>query len=411
MQSLLHIVQSLHVAGLLSVAVWVAALVFVSRPVKTRWRTVRFWQCLGLLLVSFWLADLRFMQISRLRVDQRRELAEAEERLETRTAAKEAAAARAAAAEAGAEDPDAVYEAAAAGVTEEEVRHYRSRGKVEREEGKRVEDKTIAAMEKKTEQKIEASSKLYRANEIHRMKRWARGNRRWTVLLLWTLAAVTAVDYLRRLNTAADAYLPVPICGRWLWFLGRPALRVEATPAAADAVRPWLESVVRKGETFIYFGRRDPWDPAAGPDRATWHEVDRRAALPQLVIPVPRDRVTLEFLPLRRVAARGAPHAETMDDTFESAWFRRYCFVVVPDGSAGAWLAQLRDFLHRRAVVLASARRPMNLVWDVPGALDDDALNDLLFMCGEINCRLVVFEASRTGGGEADFDERLSIPS
>jgi hypothetical protein len=417
------VIKSLGILGNLSALCWIAAIVFWFRRPTRPFRTVQFWQALGLLLVAQWLGDARFVRVGRMRADQTQELAEAKERLERYQAQKKAQAAREAAEEAGEEDPDAVYEEAAAEELKPEARGYRSRGKVEREAGKTVKDATLKDMAGETTKVVE-SVRLVRSEDLHRMKHWSRLNRRWTVLLGWVAVAVILVDYLRRLNSTWGAYFPVPITGSWLDVLQAREFDVRLDPQSPQAMRERLELLLLKGETFVYFGAADPWSDSA--QESPWYQVDRATALPRLVIPDPRPVVlrgwewlnarrelrtrpwvkavdtflhgetTLEVLPLRKVVYRGVPDADVMDDTLESAWFRRYCFVVLPATEVDGWLDALQDFFRRRQHVLAAARRTVNIIWDMPDALDPGALEELQFLCEETHCRLIVV-APRSG--------------
>lgn len=399
MTTLASMISALHLAGMLSVLCWAAALLLVLLPSRYRWRTVRYWQALVLLLVALHLADLRFVQVARYRTDQSVELAAAEQR-RLQEAAKAGDTSEG-------ENPDAVYEAAAArGAQAADARAYRQRGRVEREAGRRVEEAPLVEIERAAEQVVAKEAKAYRSSELLRMRRWARGNRRFTVACLWLMGCLTVLDYMRRLHTPADAYLPLPLDGPWLNLLFPDVSSVWLTAGAAGDEARYLETLVRKGESFIRFGTGDPWEG--------------RAALPRIVVPNPRPLLALPWRhlapvlrsrrpawadwvdrrlaggpllairPLTLVRYQGALPAGGMDDTLESAWFRRYGFSIHPGAHAGAWLEALDDFLRRRQIVLASARRTVNLVFASGDLLSREQFLEFQFLCSETNCRLTV---------------------
>jgi len=426
-----HMIEGLHVAGLAGALCWLGACIWSVLPSGRRWRTVRYLQSMALLLIALRLADIRFRQVARLRTDHGAELAEAAERLRR---AEEGPPDEA---EAPDDEPNGDSEAAGAEADGAEpsasppvdaARAYRQRGRQERAAGRQREDAVLKEIErdaKTAEQDVQEL--LYRSGDILRMRGWARVNRRIAVALLWGGAGLLGLDYLRRLASLTDAWFPLPVAGPWLrnLFGGPASVALAVAPAgppgakappasAGESTRSpghFLELAVRKGESFIWFGTRDP---LADRDR-----------LYRVVIPNPRplllplwqrirpavqtrwpaggawiDRALaggplLNAVPLTLVKREGPLPDEKMDDLLESAWFQRYAFVIQPGAHTDAWMAALDDFLRRRQSVLAAARRTVNLVFESPDMLTPDQFDEFQFLCGETQCRLVLLD---TGG-------------
>ncbi|NLE67724.1 MAG: hypothetical protein GX608_09905 [Lentisphaerae bacterium] len=88
-----------------------------------------------------------------------------------------------------------------------------------------------------------------------------------------------------------------------------------------------------------------------------------------------------------------APGQSTVSETFvfESAWFRRYSFVVQGFEEARSHIAFLHDFLDARFHPNAAARHTVNIVWDHDADMPDASLRDLALLARESNFKLVVF--------------------
>ena len=142
------------------------------------------------------------------------------------------------------------------------------------------------------------------------------------------------------------------------------------TVCARGDARRWkqfLQRAVRKGETFIYFCRKDPSLPSA------------LSRLPS-------------FVPVSWRLEKVTCTAGEFDDEFifESAWFGRYCFVHIGDGPlALGRLDGLADFLELRHQTRASAAHTVNVLWDLDSQIPEDTLDRLLPLCRETNFRLI----------------------
>lgn len=204
---------------------------------------------------------------------------------------------------------------------------------------------------------------------------------RFAVRLTLVLALVlAAIEYLRRFNRTFGSIFPLPIAGRAIEAIWPKTHTVYLHVRDGRAVRRYLETAAQKGESFLCISSRDPW-PAG---------TDRLARLP------------LKGLwPLRKIACPPGDAAYDSRFIFESAWYGRYGFVLLADGLDGPlreFLADLLAWLRMRRHTRATARRSINLLWDLPDDLPGDVLEELAFLCRETNLKLLV--ASPRGATE-----------
>jgi len=249
-------------------------------------------------------------------------------------------------------------------------------------------------------------------------------------IAFWLATLSVVLDYFSRFNRTFDNYYALPFSGRIVDAMYPKALSVRAEVSAPGAMAEYLDRVVRKGETFMYFGDGDPLE---GTDAG---EGSRRMIVlgtgqPRLVVEDPRpwllektraflDKVSVPdeyrpswtekrirhcdigLLPLKKVSCKEGENTLTSNFVFESAWFTRYCFIVTGRDLAREWLRELEKFLRRRQNVLASARHTVNIVWDFDDAIPEERLKELVFLCGETNYKLMLISP---GDAAARFAE------
>ena len=194
--------------------------------------------------------------------------------------------------------------------------------------------------------------------EANQLDRWNLLITRGTLLL--ALLGLVA-DYLARFNRTTGNSYPLPIAGPWL---DRLAPKSRTLLAGQLDLKAYLETAVRRGETFLYFGAADPWPAPALP------RLGKYWPLAKLVYGKPADG---EFY-------------------FNAVWFNRYC-IVIPAGDALAVLPQLQLFLEWRTFTKAAARQTVHVVWDLPTAPPEPLLQNLIALCGETNFRFVLKSA------------------
>jgi len=186
---------------------------------------------------------------------------------------------------------------------------------------------------------------------------------------LYLAVGLAVIDYFRRFNTTFGCYVPLPLSGRLVDSL----FPKSHTVCVGRRRRKWkkhLKRMVRKGERFIFFSRNDPWSK-------------RRLRRLPWYLPLPWR--------IEKVACTDVDRHFDGEFLFESAWFGRYCFVVVGDQHRAAdLLDSMAEFLELRRATRASARRTVNVVWDLETDVPDATLDRLLPLCRETNFRLIV---------------------
>lgn len=242
---------------------------------------------------------------------------------------------------------------------EADVPTYRQMGKQKRDAGKTE----VLPTETPQEQPVEAppsrklpEAELLAANHLDRLNLLAAR----ATLLLAFLALIA--DYVARFHRTLAGSYPLPIAGRWLDTLAPKSRTILAGPLD---LKSYLETVVRRGETFIYFGEADPWTTASLPRLGKFWKH------PKLVYGTPDVPAQAEFI-------------------FDAAWFDRYCVVVTGHAAALRLLDELRPYLEWRGFTKAAARQTVHLVWDLTTPPPDLLLNVLMPLCREANFNVVI---------------------
>ena len=208
--------------------------------------------------------------------------------------------------------------------------------------------------------------------DVYAANRWDRVNLLMLRLVLWIVTGVFLWDYFQRLNRALESYVPLPLTCRWLddWFPKSPLVLVRSVNQAA--IQTFLKSVVRKGETFIYFGERDAVDVQSLVRLGAWRL--RLWTLPKLVygaVDVPADP---EFL-------------------LDAVWFGRYAVVIADPGAAAGLFGELCNYLSRRAATGAVATHTVNVIWD-HREFQDEA-GTVVALAGRTNFRCIWWNPSQ----------------
>lgn len=406
MTAITKLYQYFGVTGIASIITWIASLVLFARYARSKGRTQRYLMALGVAMLGLLLAKINSSNVNEIRADMSEEINAVRERLGRSYQAEDDS-------EKENGGPINIYEEAAQEAAP--MYAYRAHGKVERAEGKKREDQTEAT---ETEKKKEISPyvRMMKSVDVHRANRIDRINLFLARFTMWLALALVVADYLGRFNKTFNAYFPLPIACRFIDSLCSKTLAVYVYRMAPDALRDYLERVVRKGETFIYFGKEDPWQNKETTDHgprlarrslpAIWRGLgeggttDRKSMLPRLRIR------GVGLWPLEKMTFASRDTEFDSDSVFESAWFHRYCFVVTDAELAREWLNDLVDFLLMRYTVLATARRTVNIVWNIETPVSEETLNELVFLCHEINYKLMFISAADLAKDVVDqFDE------
>lgn len=446
--------------GFLSIVAWVTAFAVLARHFRSvmNLRTRKFWVAFLAAFLGLLLGNLNSVRVNNIRVDYTADIKAQEERQKRRAAQAEAEARAEAEAEAGitaeqkhaaldeeiqaaAESPESPGEPVVAATEAEEpekpegekseyeqaaseetpVYAYQQEGPVEREKGKVARDKALeGATDVDDADKSEARTML--SIDVHRAKHIDRFNLMLAKIAFWLAFASVVVDYGSRFNRTFDNYYPLPVACRVLDALFPKTLGVLVKEAKPEALSAYLEALVRKGETFLYFGETDPWGGREhGPARLViedpfpWLQCKIRELVEACGVPreswpgwltVAIHRMDLHLFPFRRVVCGETNEDLTSNFVFESAWFGRYCFSVVGTERAREWLADLETFLLRRQTVFASPRRTVNVVIDMGTPIPEERMEELVFLCGETNHKLLlVSRGGLTGGPQTRFEE------
>ncbi len=205
------------------------------------------------------------------------------------------------------------------------------------------------------------------AHRLDRINRFAV----WLTLI--TALLIASVEYLRRFNRTFGSILPLPVACRAIDAIWPKTHSVLLRPAAADdnTVADYVDTVVRKRESFILLSRTDPWP--------------RQTDLPRLPL--------LKYLwPLEKLTWRVGDPACDIHLAFESAWYGRYGFVLLADSldkPLRAALHAILEILQMRHHTHAAARRTVHLIWDLPDAPPSEVIEQLLFLCRDTNIKFI----------------------
>lgn len=363
------------VIGILSIVLWVAAIVFLLVYVRRKRHRLCL-AALGIALAAVALAKVNSSKVSAIMLDRREETAAAlkESREQMEAASKTGTVA-------------SVLQFAE-GDPEDAALAYRKQGKQARTAGKRV---ALAAGQ--LEEPVPApTERLMPEADLRRANQLDRVNLLIVQLVLWAALGVVVADYLARLNSSARTRWPLPLACRWLDRLCRKTRSLLVLPGADACMAPprYLERAIRKGENVLYFGDRDPAD----------FPVFARLGL---------RRWTLWPLPKLVYGAAGAPRGSEF--ALDAAWFGRYGVLVLAAPEADALLADIAGLLRERHETGASARVTLHIIWDLSRLPDRAMLASLIRAAGDLNVKLAVWaHAPVAGEFAALFEERIDGP-
>jgi hypothetical protein len=385
--------ETFGLTGLASAAAWGVAVLFLLAGMARRgrwtcWLTAAVAAAAGVALATATSASIRSIEVDRSAEVLAAEAAGAkavQEKLRGRAAnvrfAEDTAADQADVAGVTVAEEEGAYERA---VEEElaKVPAYRARGKQARAEGKAAArgdatpptedaeatapaggEPAAAAAEPEPDVRTLPESQLVVAD------RFDRGNRAlsWSALLV--SLGLIGMEYVRRFNSTFDPVWPLPLAGTPIDGLTAKEHAVSLPPGGIEAIPAWLESLARRGESFIVFAEDDP---LAG-----------RSELPRVAIGPFGLSMPVRTFPAAMLAA----DRSLAELVFETAWFGRGGFVVTGEEAAVAVLADVADRLDRRRRCRAAARRTLNLVWAMSTAVDDAIADRLMTIAAPTNVR------------------------
>jgi len=356
--------QLFSTIGYVSVALWVAMLLLWGLHAVVRPRR---WLCHVALVVGVAAYVLAVVNsrthVNRVQVDRSEELAAAQARQEAARKVAEAARAGEVAQvrfaeddatdfldEGGMDDADRKYMAS----FDEEVVPEWKKEKKTRSATPKQDDSLEAMLDTSSEEEkgIDAGAVEKAAAEPIMMpeKRRMLANRldglnlkliRWLILIG---VSIVVLDYLKRLNSYGEAYLPLPLPSRWVNSL-TPLPPVRTWPQKPRRTVPEeLDWLTRKGDTFLYLV--DSREAAARVPEQAWR--------------VPRSR--LGAVDIIHVTDA---YPVAGDFVFETLWYGRSSFVVDSAERATALLDTMLELLERRKASRAHVRQTVHVVWDL----------------------------------------------
>jgi hypothetical protein len=358
--------------GLASAAAWAAAWLLLVVGIGRRRRWTRWLAAAAAAAVAVVLAAATSASIRSIEVDRSAEVRAAEaagakavqEKLRGRAAnvrfAEDTAADQADVAGVTKAEEEGAYERA---VEEQlaKIPAYRGRGKKARAGRKgaaKADDEAAASADAEATDGDPALDDAEPEPDVRRLPeaqlvvadRFDRGNRSvaWTALAF--AVGLVGIEYVRRFNSTFDPVWPLPLAGTAVDGLVGKEHVTPLPPGGSEALPVWLESLARKGESFVVLAAADP---LAG-----------RSELPRLSLGPWRPST-----PVRKFAAADLVADPSLAElAFESAWFGRACSVITGAGGVGEVLAQFATAVESRRHCRAVAGRTLDIIW----AIDHD---------------------------------------
>ena len=379
---ILKLYEYFGVVGILSIVAWAAAVVLLALGVRRHMHHAQCLFALGLAVGAWMLAKTNSSNVSAIQLDHRDEVT-------AQLKAKQAAEA--------ANEPDATAAAVkfAEGDPEDQMPEYRKQGKQVRAKSKpsgQTPAQTLAVGPNADEQEPPPVRSMREA-DLLAANRLDRLNLLIARLILWLAACGVVLDYLARLNATVCRW-PLPIAGRWIDHLFDKTHAVLFRAGAQHGLTPrgYAEQVIRKGESFIYFGESDPWAAR------TW--------LPRIVV----GPWSFWRLPKLDYADPEAP--ATGEFVLDAAWFNRCGVVAVRDEDCLPLLEHVSELLERRHEAGAMARKTVHLIWDLPAVPLAEEIAPLIRIAPETNVKVVVWTREPVGAEFAAlFEEEIGEPT
>ena len=125
-----------------------------------------------------------------------------------------------------------------------------------------AKDSKLGELVETADNEAVGGGRLYSRDATNEAARWGMVSRHAAQVLVVVFLVLIVWRYLRVFNQTFDFLFPLPLGGPWLDALTRKRHSVLISRQTRRTVGTYLHRLVRKGETFIYFGPEDP-QPAA----------------------------------------------------------------------------------------------------------------------------------------------------
>lgn len=395
------------IVGILSIAVWLAALLTALNYFRQPRRLGYFSRALGLAVIGWLLAVWNSHNVGLIEIDRTQELKAAYEQ-QRRIRIEDGGIGYDLSADARFTEDGAHDALDLAGIKSDDKKNIYERAvktdswaerRAKRSRAKKLGTNDFDAMLKDTVIVGDGRQAVYRvrkklpASDVVRANRLDVTNRWMAISVVYLCLFLLVWEYMRWFNRTVGFYLPLPIAGRLLdaLFPKRHSTVFSEKDDAWD--RRFLEDIVAKGETFIYAGPRDPLPVAtvsriAVPIRRVWEATSARFHLQRWLRFLPSWPAAVERWSLPKLVYASSQAAIHESFLFESAWFGRYAFSL-RNVDCAAIIPALIDFMRQRLQTRARANRTVHVVLRDDNHTDEGMMRQLAFMAGEINFKMV----------------------
>lgn len=178
------------------------------------------------------------------------------------------------------------------------------------------------------------------------------------VLILLSLIFII-IDYLRRANSYADAYMPLPVPSSWvnaMTPLSTVIVRPEKVRRPIPAELEWL---IKRGDSFLYL-TSNPASAASVPKSAS--------RLPKGICPVDILHITDN-------------DGISNDFVFEALWYGRSSFTVDSTTRSVKMLGRFMKLMRERKATRAKVAQTVHVVWDIDKSLSETAKTEFIKLC------------------------------
>lgn len=223
------------------------------------------------------------------------------------------------------------------------------------------------------EPSVEENAVMMKASDKAMADRLDAANLKLIRLLILLAVLFVVLDYLRRANRYAEAYLPLPLPSAWLNGISpMPPISLRPTPARRTLPEE-LAWLIRRGDAFVYL-TNDPW--AADKIPSTLPRLGKRA------------------WPTDVLRVRSGTDEMSDDFIFETLWYGRSSFVVDTSQRVKQMLDRFNILLAERRACRAKVAQTVHVIWDCGQPPDEAWRTEFVKLAKATGLTLVVCDAS-----------------
>lgn len=405
----MNLLYYIGVDGILALTLPVAGLLLLLIYCRSRKRSVVAFRVVIMVLVALWFSARMWDDVSIIRPDRSEEMELGRERQrearmrEVRTAQDRARQIRFAE-----ESPDddvweagekslsqlSKYERAAREAQQAQhdgARAYRSRG-VQRREGGRPtgrDDEFRGIGDELEREEREVMGRVMKEADMYMALRWGRFVVGFGKAAIWISFLFMLLDYLLRFNQTANFFFPLPL-GLLLIDRCMPKkMLCWFGEASEKRLADMLAGMVRRGESFIYFGGEKTIngisEALTGGDNCSSTGNDWSTQSIKRLVAGPIRLMPLEVASLDSQFAHSDP-----EYVFETAWFTKQSYFCPGKLQGEGLLKELLPFSELRLHTQAFAARTVNVVWHHDSLPDQEVISEWVRIAPQINIKLIV---------------------